>query len=76
MLMEARLQLESVAYERGIAEVLGYDDPQDAQSVEMRRLVASLGVKAALEKISGIPADSAVAARIEAAYEKIGGAAL
>ena len=59
------------AYIRGIAEVLTYDNPDDVQSAEMQKLIASLGIRKTLEQLSGIPSDSITAAAIEAEYRKI-----
>ena len=59
------------AYIKGIAEVLAYNNPNDAQSGEMQQLITSLGMRKALEKLSGIPADSETSAVIEAEYNKI-----
>ena len=63
--------IETPAYYKGIAEVLRYDNPGDEQSVEMQELIRSLGMRKALEKISGIPADSETASRVEEEYRKI-----
>lgn len=65
--------IETPAYYKGIAEVLHYDNQNDAQSVEMQQLIRSLGMKKALEKISGIPAESETASLVEAEYGKIDG---
>ena len=59
------------AYVRGIAEVLSYNNPDDVQSSEMQQLIASLGIRKALEQLSGIPSDSETAAAVEAEYRKI-----
>ena len=59
------------AYVRGIAEVLSYNNPDDLQSSEMQQLIAALGIKKALEQMSGIPSDSVTAAAVEAEYRKI-----
>lgn len=58
-------------YYRGIASVLLYDNPEDEQSVRMQELIRSLGLRPALEQISGIPAESATAAAIEQEYKKL-----
>ena len=58
--------IETPAYYKGIAEVLRYDNPNDEQSVEMQQMIRSLGMKKALEKISGIPSDSETASFVEA----------
>ena len=59
------------AYIKGIAEVLAYNNPDDAQSTEMQQLIADLGLRKALEQISGIPADSEISAAVETEYRKI-----
>lgn len=58
-------------YYRGIASVLLYDNPEDEQSVQMQELIRSLGLRPALEQISGIPAESAAAISIEQEYKKL-----
>ena len=58
-------------YVTGIAAALHHSDPNDAQSVQLRELVAGKGVRAALEEISGIPAASGAAKRIEAEYVRL-----
>ena len=58
-------------YMTGIAAALHHSDPNDAQSVQLRELVAGKGVRAALEEISGIPAASETAKRIEAEYLRL-----
>lgn len=58
-------------YYRGIASVLLYDNPEDEQSIQMQALIRSLGLRPALEQISGVPAESAVAVSIEQEYEKL-----
>ena len=59
------------AYIKGIAEVLTYTNPNDSQSMEMQKLIESIGVKKALEQLSGIPSESETASEIEAEYRKI-----
>ena len=59
-------------YVTGIAAALRHSDLNDAQSVQMRELIAAKGVRAALEEISGVGADSDIAKRIEAAYARLG----
>ena len=59
------------AYIKGIAEVLAYNNPNDAQSGEMQQLIASLGMRKALEQLSGISADSETSAAVEAEYNRI-----
>lgn len=39
----------------GVGAALHYDNPEDVQSVEMRRLVEKEGVKAALARIASLP---------------------
>ena len=63
--------IETPAYYKGIAEVMAYANPKDAQSMANRQLIKEVGFRAALEKLTGIPADSADADRIEAEYKKI-----
>ena len=58
-------------YYRGIASVLLYDNPEDEQSIQMQALIRSLGLRPALEQISGVPAESAAAVSIEQEYEKL-----
>ena len=58
-------------YVTGIAAALRHSDPNDAQSVQLRELIAEKGVRAALEEISGISADSDAAKRIEAEYVRL-----
>ena len=64
-------KLETPAYIRGIAEVLTYNNPKDTQSAEMQQMINSLGLRNALERISGIPAGSEVSAAVEAEYRKL-----
>ena len=65
--------IETPAYYKGIAELLHYSNPNDAQSLEMQQLIGTLGVRKALESISDIPAESREAALVEAEYNKIAG---
>jgi mannitol-1-phosphate 5-dehydrogenase len=60
--------IDTPHYYKGVAAVLLYDNPDDSQSVELQRLIAEHGVKAAYEKISGVKADSPAAAEIEKEY--------
>ena len=62
--------IDTPAYIKGIAEVLAYNNPDDAQSVEMQQLIVSLGLRKALEQISGIPAGSKTSAAVEEEYRK------
>ena len=48
-------------------------NPNDAQSLEMQQLIGTLGVRKALESISGIPAESREASLVEAEYNQIAG---
>lgn len=61
-------------YYTGVASLLLYDNPEDTQSQQIRQMVAQLGVRPALEKLSGVPAESAAAFAIEREYERLGGA--
>ena len=65
--------IETPAYYKGIAELLHYSNPNDAQSLEMQQLIGTLGVRKALESISDIPAESREATLVEAEYNKIAG---
>lgn len=60
-------------YITGIAAALHHSDPNDAQSVQLRELIAEKGVRTALEQVSGIPASGDTAARIEAEYTRLAG---
>ena len=55
-------------YYKGIALVLLYNNPADEQSCKMQQMISELGLKGALEKISGIEAGSKAAAKIEKEY--------
>ena len=46
--------IETPAYITGVAAMLTYDNPDDAQSVELQKLIGDIGLEAALEKVSGI----------------------
>lgn len=48
----------------GIALALLYDDPDDAQSVELQRLITDQGLPGALAEVSGIPAGSELSEKI------------
>ena len=65
------LGLDTPAFERGIAEVLCYDNPRDEQSRVVQEKIRNMGVRAALEEISGIPQESETAQRIEALVQTI-----
>ncbi len=58
-------------YYTGVATALLYCNPDDEQSVELNKMIAEIGVKAALEKVSGVPADGPDAAAIEAEYNRL-----
>lgn len=58
-------------YETGIALALLYDEPSDAQSVELQRMLAENGIDAVLEQVCGLAADLPTVARIKAEYERI-----
>ena len=60
--------IETPHYYRGIAAVLLYDNPEDEQSAQMQEIISDLGVRKALERISGVPAGSAAAKSIEQEY--------
>ena len=47
--------LDTPNYYTGIASVLLYDNPEDAQSCQLQQLIAAQGVEAALEQICGLP---------------------
>lgn len=59
------------AYYKGIAAVVNYVNQNDSQSIELSRLISTLGLKKALEKISGIAAESEESAEIEKEYLKL-----
>ena len=54
----------------GIGAALHYDNPEDAQSVELQQTIKDLGVKEAVKKISEIQ-DEELLNAIEAAYQKL-----
>jgi mannitol-1-phosphate 5-dehydrogenase len=56
---------------QGIAAAMSFRSEQDPQAKELVELLATLGPKAALAQISGLPADSAVVAQAVAAYQAI-----
>lgn len=58
-------------YYTGVASLLLYDNPEDAQSRQLRQLIAQLGVRPALEKLSGVPAESETAFAIEREYDRL-----
>lgn len=53
----------------GIGAALRYNNPEDAQSVELQEKIAAKGVSAAFSEISGIT-DTALLAQVAEAYEK------
>ncbi len=54
----------------GVGAALHYDNPEDAQSVELQQTIKDLGVKEAVKKISEIE-DEELLNAIEAAYQKL-----
>lgn len=54
----------------GVGAALHYDNPEDAQSVELQQIIKNLGVKEAVKKISEIQ-DEELLNAIEAAYQKL-----
>lgn len=54
----------------GVGAALHYDNPEDAQSVELQQTIKDLGVKEAVKKISEIQ-DEELLNAIEAAYQKL-----
>ncbi len=56
----------------GIGAALRYNNPEDAQSVELQEKIASKGVSAAFSEISGIT-DAALLEQAAAAYEEVTG---
>lgn len=60
-------------YYTGVASLLLYDNPDDMQSRQIQQMLAQLGVRPALEKLSGVPAESATAYAIEREYERLKG---
>lgn len=54
----------------GVGAALHYDNPEDAQSVELQQIIKDLGVKEAVKKISEIE-DEELLNAIEAAYQKL-----
>ncbi len=65
--------LPTPAYCRGIAALMNYDNPKDAQSRELQELIRRLGFGKALERITGIPENSEPALKITEEYRKIAG---
>ena len=54
----------------GVGAALHYDNPEDAQSVELQQTIKDLGVKEAVKKISEIE-DEELLNAIEAVYQKL-----
>lgn len=54
----------------GIGAALHYNNPEDAQSVELQEKIAAKGVSGAFAEVSGVT-DSAVLEQVEAAYKKV-----
>lgn len=64
-------KLDTSCYRTGVAAVLLYNNPDDAQSQQLTALIKDKGVRAAMESVSGIAADSALAAEIEKEYLRL-----
>ena len=60
-------------YYTGVASLLLYDNPDDMQSRQIQQMLAQLSVRPALEKLSGVPGESAAAYAIEREYERLKG---
>ena len=60
--------IETPAYITGVAAMLTYDNPDDAQSVELQKLIGDIGLEAALEKVSGIRRGTDVSSAIIKKY--------
>ncbi len=56
----------------GIGAALRYQNPEDAQSVELQEKIAARGVAGAFAEISGMT-DPAILEQVAAAYEAVGG---
>mgnify|MGYP002543134713 FL=1 len=54
----------------GVGAALHYDNPEDAQSVELQQTIKDLGVKEAVKKISAIE-DAELLNAIETSYQKL-----
>ena len=54
----------------GIGAALHYNNPEDAQSVELQEKISAKGVSGAFAEVSGVT-DSAVLEQVEAAYKKV-----
>lgn len=55
----------------GIGAALHYENPEDAQSVEMRRMIAELGVPQAVARMAGLPDDDPLPELAAEAYDRI-----
>ena len=55
----------------GVGAALHYDNPEDVQSVEMRRLVEKEGVKAALARIASLPDTDPLLPLAAQAYDEV-----
>ena len=55
----------------GVGAALHYDNPEDVQSVEMRRLVIKEGVKAALARIASLPDTDPLLPLAAQAYDEV-----
>ena len=54
----------------GIGAALRYNNPEDAQSVQLQEKIAQLGVRAAAAEVTGLT-DEALLDKIVAEYEKL-----
>lgn len=54
----------------GVGAALHYDNPDDAQSVELQQIIKDLGIKEAVKKVSNIE-DKEILDSIEQAYQKL-----
>lgn len=55
----------------GIGAALHYNNPEDAQSVELQEKIAAKGVSGAFSEVSGVT-DPAILEQVEAAYKEMG----
>lgn len=55
----------------GIGAALHYQYPSDPESNQLQKMIRTLGLPAAIEKITGIPTDSPINVQIVNAYKKI-----
>ena len=65
--------IETPNYYKGVAALLSYDNPDDAQSVELQRQIKETGPEAVLEKICGIKSGSAISAAVLSEYNSLKG---